>query len=176
NDLKHIETIRKDVGMVFHPLPILMNITRVEAKESFLYYREGISPVVADVLERLDGERVAVAAALGVNVPSAKEWLKRSYGARGDSLYACLQDTGAYGTVKAPTDIDTRYVQEDVPTGCVPVSCLGRRAGVKTPVIDSAIQWAGSVYGRNYFEEGRGGAQIDFGGVLNAAEHTRKAG
>lgn len=165
-----------NIGMVFHPVPILMNITRVEAKERFLYYREGISPVVANVLERLDGERVAVAGALGIVVPSAKEWLGRSYGARGDSLYACLQDTRAYGAVKAPTDIDTRYIQEDVPTGCVPVSCLGRQVGVKTPVIDSAIQWAGSVYGRNYAEEGRGESQINFGEVLSAAERIEKAG
>lgn len=155
-----------NIGMVFHPVPILMNITRVEAKENFLYYREGITPLVADVLERLDHERVAVAAALGVNVPCAKEWLKRSYGSCGDSLYACLQNTGPYKAVKAPMEIDTRYVQEEIPAGCVPVSCLGKRIGVGTPVIDSTIHWAGTVFGRNYFEEGRGDAKINFDEVL----------
>ena len=156
-----------NIGMIFHPMPILMNITRVEAKESFLYYQEGISPLVASVLEKMDLERVAVAKAYGVSVPSARQWLAECYGSRGGSLYEQIQNTVAYKTVIAPTDLYTRYIFEDVPTGCVPTSCAGKAAGVKTEVIDTLIAWASTVYGRDFHAEGRNETLIDFQSYLH---------
>jgi len=151
-----------NIGMIFHPLPILMNITRVEAKEEFKFYISGISPLVADILEKIDIERVAVAYAYGVAVPTARKWLAECYGSRGDSLYAQIQNTRAYMTILAPTDIDTRYIFEDVLTGCVPTSCAGKAAGVSTVSLDTLIDWASMLYGRDFRAEGRNEKQVDF--------------
>ena len=155
-----------NIGMIFHPMPILMNITRVEAKEDFKFYIQGISPLVAGILERMDVERVMVANAYGVTVPTARQWLAEAYGSRGDSLYEQIQNTDAYKTVTAPTDIDTRYIFEDILTGCVPMSCAGKAAGVKTDIIDTLIKWASILYGRNFHAEGRNENLIDFKGFL----------
>ena len=155
-----------NVGMIFHPMPILMNITRVEAKEDFKFYMEGISPLVAGILEKMDMERVAVANAYGVAVPTARKWLAECYGSRGDSLFEQIQNTDAYKTVLAPTDIDTRYIFEDILTGCVPTSCAGKAAGVKTEVLDTLIKWASILYGRDFHAEGRNETLIDFSSFL----------
>ena len=149
------ETGFANMGMVFHPLPILMNITRVEHKEGFHFYTEGISPLVANILTRLDAERVAVACAANVIVPDALTWLKHHYGASGDTLYEGFQSTQAYKNVMAPTDIDTRYIFEDVCTGCVPVSAIGKLLNVPTPIIDSVIAWATAVYDYDFYSNGR---------------------
>ena len=151
-----------NIGMVFHPMPILMNLTRVEAKENFRFYIDGISPLVAGLLEKLDVERVTVANAYGVAVPTASQWLAECYGSRGESLYEQIQDTDAYKTVLAPTDIDTRYVFEDILTGCVPISCAGKAAGVSTEVLDTLVKWASILYGRDFHAEGRNETLIDF--------------
>jgi opine dehydrogenase len=143
-------------------MPILMNITRVEAKEDFKFYMQGISPLVAGILEKMDVERVTVANAYGVAVPTARQWLAEAYGSRGDSLYEQIQNTDAYKTVLAPVDIDTRYIFEDVLTGCVPTSCAGKAIGVKTEVLDTLIKWASILYGRDFRAEGRNEALIDF--------------
>lgn len=164
-----LHTGLSNVGMLFHPLPILMNITRVEAKEEFLYYKEGISPMVADILTRMDKERVAVAAALGIRVPTVMEWLESHYGSAGDTLYERIQNTKAYQEVLAPTDIDTRYIFEDIQTGCVPVSCLGKRLGIETRVIDSVIAWASAVYGRDFMSTGRNEDRIDYEAICASA-------
>ena len=156
-----------NVGMIFHPMPILMNITRVEAKEDFKFYMQGISPLVAGILEKMDVERVTVASAYGVSVPSARRWLAECYGSRGNTLYERIQNTDAYKTVLAPTDIDTRYIFEDILTGCVPVSCAGKVVGVKTEVIDTLIRWASILYGRDFHAEGRNENLIDFEKFLN---------
>jgi opine dehydrogenase len=47
-----------------------------------------------------------------------------------------------------------RYVTEDVPYGLVLYSILGKKVGVKTPVIDSLIELAGAVNEENYREIG----------------------
>ena len=151
-----------NVGMIFHPMPILMNITRVEAKEDFRFYMEGISPLVAGLLEKMDQERVAVANAYGVAVPTARQWLAECYGSRGNSLFEQIQNTSAYETVLAPTDIDTRYIFEDILTGCVPTSCAGKAVDVSTEVLDTLIKWASVLYSRDFYAEGRNDALIDF--------------
>jgi len=155
-----------NIGMIFHPMPIIMNITRVEAKEDFKFYMQAISPMVAEILEKMDIERLAVANAYGVSVPSARQWLVDCYGSRGITLYEKIQNTDAYKTVLAPKDIDTRYVFEDVPTGCVPTSCAGRAAGIPTPTIDILIKWASLLYGRDFHAEGRNENLIDFTSFL----------
>jgi len=155
-----------NIGMIFHPMPILMNITRVEAKEDFKFYVQGISPLVAGILEKMDLERITVANAYGVTVPTAKRWLEECYGSRGRSLYEKIQNTDAYKTVLAPTDIDTRYIFEDILTGCVPMSCAGKAAGVQTEVIDTLIRWASILYGRDFRAEGRNENLIDFESFL----------
>ena len=162
-----LETGLSNIGMIFHPLPILMNITRVEAKEDFRFYIEGISPLVAGVLERMDRERVRVAAAMGVKVPTAMEWLCDRYGSHGDNLYEMIQNTEAYKNVFAPTDIDTRYIFEDIQTGCVPVAHLSRRAGIRVPVIGSVINWASILYNRDFNANGRNDQKINFDKLID---------
>jgi len=93
-----------------------------------------------------------------------------SYGARGETLYEQIQNTQAYQTVLAPVDIDTRYIFEDIRTGCVPTSCAGHAAGVKTEVLDTLITWASILYDRDFRAEGRNDDLIDFDALLGTAK------
>ncbi|MFO7612467.1 MAG: NAD/NADP octopine/nopaline dehydrogenase family protein, partial [Clostridia bacterium] len=164
-----IETGLSNIGMIFHPLPTLMNITGIEAKRQFRYYLEGITPLVSRVLEQLDEERLAVAKAIGINVQSAYEWLKDRYSSEGQNLYERIQNTHAYQNVFAPTDIDTRYIFEDIQTGFVPVSCLGKRVNIPTEIMDSSIKWASVVYNTDFQKTGRNETIIDFDEMLSEA-------
>jgi len=150
------KTSLDNIGAVFHPTPVLLNAARVEASaQRFQHYLEGISPSVAGLLEQLDAERVAVARALGVGALSAREWLAEAYGVERPSLYWSIQDTPAYVGVMAPTSLNHRYVVEDVPTGLVPIAELGRALGVPTPVIDTIIDLASLLLGRDFRRTGR---------------------
>jgi opine dehydrogenase len=161
-----LDTSFSNIGMVFHPLPILLNITRVEAKEKFLYYMQGISPLVANILESLDKERIAVARAFGVEVQSAYEWLNVHYESEGETLYERIQNTSAYENIYAPLDIDTRYIYEDMLTGCVPFYFAGMSIGADTPIIKSAILWASTVYETDFIQLGRNDSRINFDQLL----------
>ena len=156
------ETSFSNIGMIFHPLPVLLNITRVEKKEAFLYYKEGITPLVATILEELDHERLEVAQAYATFPATAFEWLNQHYGSLGETLYERIQNTEAYAHILAPTDLHTRYVFEDVQTGLVPMYFAGQFAGVQTPAILAAIQWASAVYQQDFLQKGRNDLSLDF--------------
>jgi opine dehydrogenase len=135
-----LETSLNNIGAIFHPTPTILNSARIELGEKFDYYHEGITPVVATVLENIDRERLEVAKALKVKVQSAIDFLEESYGVKADSLYQAIQKNSAYKGVKAPTAINIRYLTEDIPMSLVPIASIGHQLGVPTPNIDSIIK------------------------------------
>ena len=90
-----------NIGMLFHPTPTLLNLGRMEARQPFKYYTDGVSPTIAELIEKLDAERLAVAAAMGIAVPSVIEWLESSYGVVGENLYQALQSAPNYQGIAA---------------------------------------------------------------------------
>lgn len=144
-----------DMGAILHPAPMLMNAGRIESGGDFLYYREGITPAVASVLEQLDRERLAVAAAYGVEVPSIAQWQKEAYGVEGNSLYELFQNNSSYAAIKAGATLNSRFISEDVPSGLVPITALGAVAGVSTPMMESVIELACGVLHCDFRAEGR---------------------
>ncbi|MEG1180552.1 MAG: NAD/NADP octopine/nopaline dehydrogenase family protein [Oscillospiraceae bacterium] len=159
----------QNVGMILHPTPILMNITRVERAENFLFYKEAITPIVSVMLERLDCERVSVAKKLGINVITALEWLKKSYNVSGSTLYDAIQANDAYSGVYTPKRLDTRYIFEDISAGLVPISSIARIIGEKTKNIDSIISYASNIYDYDFFANGRNSSRINIIGIIDDA-------
>ncbi len=150
-----METSMNNFGAIFHPAPTLLNSGHIERGQSFEYYLEGITPSIGQMLERLDNERLKVARALGVRTVSAKQWLEESYGARGDTIFEAIQNNPAYKGLTAPNGLNTRYIYEDVPYSLVPISSIGANMGIDTPAINTIIQLADLMTGRNFREEGR---------------------
>lgn len=163
------ETSLANIGAMFHPAPTLFNAGWIESTHgSFEYYLQGISPSVANVVEQMDKERVRVARAFGLGLPSALKWLSLTYGVEADSLYEAIQANAAYKGIKAPDSINVRYLTEDVPTGLVPISELGRLAGCETPVIDRVIDMVSALLQVNFREKGRNLHSLGLGGATVA--------
>ncbi len=154
-------TSLENIGMLFHPAPTLLNIGRMETGNHFDYFTSGISPSIAEIIEIIDQERLDVAAALDIKLPTAIEWLARSYGAKGKNLYGALQNNLYYKGVSAPffatteDKLQCRYIIEDVPTGLVPISELGEKLSIPTPAMDTLIQLANLMYKTDFRNIGR---------------------
>lgn len=154
-----------NVGAVLHPVPTILNLARIDTGEKFEYYHEGITPRVARLLGEIDRERLAVAAAFGVEAKSTKEWLREAYGAEGCNLFEAIKNNPGYKGILAPDALPTRYLTEDVPMGLVPMSSLGRLVGISTPVMDSIITLASMLDGVDYRKEGRTLDRVGLGGM-----------
>jgi len=150
-----LKTSFNNIGAVFHPAIMLLNSGWVEDVADFEFYHQGVTPSVGRILELLDAERVSVAAAMGFQASTAREWLYYAYDAAGRNLRDAMRANMGYRGVMAPHRMEMRYITEDVPCSLVPMSSLGKKFGVPTPLMDSFITLASAMHDRDYYAEGR---------------------
>ncbi len=162
-----IETSFNNMGAVFHPSITILNASRIESTlGNFQFYIEGVTRSVARILESVDQERVDVAKALKCeNVYSAIDWLSMAYNVVEDSLLDAIHSNPGYVGIMAPRTTNVRYITEDVPMSLVPISEFGKQAGVNTPVIDSLIHIADSIFKKDFRKEGRNLSGLGMSGL-----------
>jgi len=150
------KTSFENIGAIFHPALTVLNASWIEETHGdFEYYIQGASKSTATILEKLDKERLEIAAALGIKVMSAKAWLYTAYSATGKDLYEAIHDNPGYMGLKAPDRLHHRYIDEDVPMSLVPIASIGEMLKVKTPTIKSIIHFASIMRGIDFWKEGR---------------------
>ncbi len=146
-----------NMNAILHVAPMVLNAGRIEGPESFDFYGDGFTPSVTRVVAAMDAERVAVARALGVHVPTFAEWAEATYGVGGGDVHAIVQTLhrDVYGAMPAPSTLMQRYLTEDVPCGAVPVADLGAAIGVPTPVTGACVELADALVGTSWRRDGR---------------------
>lgn len=150
-----LETSFENIGAMFHPCVTLFNEAAIERGESFYFYRD-MTEGLARLIEEADKERLEVAKAYGYDAISAKEWVSYAYGGiKGETLCERMQNNPAYYDIIAPKTINCRQITEDIPTGIVPLSELGKVAGVPTPLLDSLITICSLLLHTDFKSEGR---------------------
>jgi opine dehydrogenase len=175
-----LKTSLGNTGALFHPTLAVLNAAWIaHSHGDFEFYHQGASPTVARVLEVLDKERLSIAAALGIRVPSAREWLFNAYGVAEDDLYHSMQAYKGYSGLKAPNRIDHRYVAEDVPYSLVPMASLADHLDVPVPTMNAIIHLASILTNRHFMSEGRtierlGLADLDIRGIRKLVEEGIK--
>jgi len=134
-----LTTAISNVQSFIHPAVCLANLSRIERGETFRVYREGLSAGVGAIFEACDAERLALAKALGVDVPAVAAWFGRCYGVRAATAFEAMQRIEAYADLVGPTALDTRLLHEDVPTGLVPLVDLCRQHAVPAPSLEGLL-------------------------------------
>ena len=152
-----------DVGLnngnpIAHPGPALLNAGRVEyAKGEIYHYKEGITPHVANVVEALDNERLALCLKMGYPAISTPErMLMMGYGTTKSSLYEAYNTSPVFcgdHPIKGPHNIMDRYYVEDTMYGLVTWASLGRTIGVPTPTMDAVIRLISALHQQDYFSK-----------------------
>lgn len=131
----------------------LCNFTRMEKGEQW-GQNDNLTPAVGRLLQALDDERLAIAAAVGHKVRTIQEHFHLSFhvppGSVGEMARAIVERGG---DGKGPVTIETRYVLEDAPYGLVPTVLLGRLSGVETPLHAAGVRIFSALYGRDLAAE-----------------------
>ena len=151
-----LETLLCQVNSVGHPAATLLNVGRIEYSGPFRLWREGVTPSVANVIEAVDNERLAVMKALGLRHLEPYHELGAILGLNppAKSIYEAIN---AKRIVPLnPTDVKNhRYVSEDVPYGIVTMASIADMIGVETPVTNSLISLFSTMNKVDYWSEGR---------------------
>ena len=113
-----------------------------------------MTPAVGRLIEALDEERLAIAAAFGLSVRTVKEHFSLSFHVPAASVSEMNQEMhrqgrGGFG----PKTADSRYVLEDVPFGLLPTVVLGRLAGRPATLHEAGMALFSAAYGRDFTKD-----------------------
>ncbi len=142
---------------ICHPPGSILNTGRIQySGGDFRMYGEGITEAVARVIRGVFEETSALADALDIEVFQYEDRdFRTNTSIMGVSFEAPFDTHGIIGRIVGPKTIHDRYITEDLPFGLVPMSQLGDRLGVPTPLIDSFVNLGSQICGENYWETGR---------------------
>jgi opine dehydrogenase len=139
-----------NINPIAHLAIALCNVTRIEHREAWPQYLN-MTPAVCRLIEGLDRERLALAAAYGTSVPTAEAHFARSYATTAPNLAGIAAEIHARrGGPPGPTEMSTRFVTEDVPFGLVFYQWLARAKGLAMPLTDASVVLASSVWGMDF--------------------------
>lgn len=140
-----------------HCLGVLLSASRIEySGGEFYYYAEGMTPHVCQAIEAIDAERLSIGRALGIELLSlADTFPEMGYAPAGENFHEVIRAVVPLRGIRGPSELDNRYLTEDVPIGLTIYSQLGRQLGVATPLMESVIALTGALLGRDFVAEGR---------------------
>ncbi|HVV93860.1 MAG TPA: NAD/NADP octopine/nopaline dehydrogenase family protein, partial [Hyphomicrobiales bacterium] len=161
-----------NAGPIIHPPLILMNAGPIEHFERWDIHHEGTQPAIRRVHDALDGERVAIRAALGYGPPhfpladhyNSAGWM---YGERAhDKLVGS-------GDWHERLDLERhRYLSEDVALGLAFLVSVGEWAGMPCPVAAGLLAIAGAATGNDFRQTGRTLGSLGLAGLTPSAMHA----
>ncbi len=131
-----------------------------ENKYDYSIYSHAYCPSISQVQFTFYKEECALAEAIGVGIQpyekddffSRENVLGQEYMGKDYKIPFDQQDYIQYGT--GPFTMENRYITEDIPVGCHLYHELGKKFGVKTPVVDSMINLASAILQRDFYNEG----------------------
>jgi opine dehydrogenase len=154
-----LDTGINNVNFLIHPAPMLLNYAAVERADGFLsIMNEGMTEGVLRCMDALDAEKMALAAALGLE-PISIDDLYRETGS-GPQVYRRRGEPFGLRDRIWP-----RYIDEDTPYGTVMLSSLGRQIGVAMPVCDSINTLLSVVEQTDFVSSGRTAEVLGLGGM-----------
>ncbi|MBR6929878.1 MAG: NAD/NADP octopine/nopaline dehydrogenase family protein [Prevotella sp.] len=150
-----LHTSLENIGAIFHPCVLLFNAGTIERKTEFYFYRD-MTERIAAFIEELDGERLAVGHAYGIELLSVCDWIKFAYkDTEGNTLCERMRNNPSYHDIKSPTSVFVRQLTEDIPTGIIPMMELGKNAMLEMKLFESITTVASSLLGVDLYAEGR---------------------
>jgi opine dehydrogenase len=155
---------------VVHPAGVLLSAGRIErSRGDFYFYEEGVTVAVCQVIYAVDRERLAIARALGLELPPVDEAFHTAgFGPKGD-LWATINGSRMLTQLRAPGALQTRWLTEDVPYGLAAWAALGEQLGVATPTTRALIQLASVAVGIDFWKSARTPLDLGIAGLSTEA-------
>ena len=150
-----LETSLENIGCILHPAIVLFNTAKIERGEGFFFYKD-MTPSIASLIESIDKERLAIGKKLGIKLMSVFDWIAFSYlGIEGDTLCERMMNNPAYFKIIAPTELKSRLLTEDIPTGVLPLIEIARAINIEVPLLTSVYNLTSGLLEVDFKKHGR---------------------
>lgn len=149
------QTTLQNGNPVIHPAVTVLNAALIERTQGdFLFYEEGVTEAVGRLIGAVDDERLAIAAALGVRVLTEPEMgIRQGYMVENNYSTGYSNAPGFQG-IGAQSQLDNRYLTEDVGYSLILLTDLARHLGVPTPNMDALITISSTILGMDFRADG----------------------
>jgi len=150
-----LEAGLNNANPVIHPPITILNSALIEREgDRRFFYRDGVSPVVARLIKKLDEERMALLLALGYPAqPDPVTSVEQGYATSLD-YHDCYRYGPGFGEFRFPNTLDNRYFHEDIGMGLVLFSSLGKTLNVPTPTCEAVIRMGEILMDKDYSAKG----------------------
>jgi opine dehydrogenase len=152
-----LQTSLSNLNEILHPPVMILNSGWIEhTSGEFLFYSEGVTNAVAQVIESVDKERLKILQRLQLRSETIQEILNRCdfVSNVNSSVYESVSSCETIRSIKSPESLNHRYLTEDIGYGLVPMSCIAKYLGLSTPIIDSLINISCILNKVDYWKEG----------------------
>ncbi len=151
-----------------HPGPSLLNAGRIEySNGEFWLYKEGITKHTANIIKAVEQERIALGKAFGFDVDGAIQgrYERGYFSTNKGEIHELFNNSEVFTAIKGPLSVTSRYLIEDISTGLVLWSNLGKVLNVPTPNIDAIITLGSSLLKTDFYKEGLTLEKLGFEGL-----------
>jgi opine dehydrogenase len=142
-----------NVNLVLHPPGAILGAAWAESTGgAFTFYVDAMTAGVGRVIDALDAERRAVAAAFGHDLPPLDQEMAlvgtvpAELAGLGDTA-AAIRAGEANASIGGPDSLAHRYYREDFPYAVTPFLAFARIGGVPAPLADALATVAGALLG-----------------------------
>jgi opine dehydrogenase len=150
-----LHTSLENIGAILHPAVIIFNAATIERGTTFYFYND-MTPKIANFLVKLDKERVQLGKLLDIELKSVADWISYAYdNIEGEGLCDKMRNNKAYYRIKAPTIIESRLLLEDVPTGILTLTEIGKLLGHEMPLMNAVLEMTMGLLDKDFRESGR---------------------
>lgn len=159
-----------NINYTLHPLPVLLNYGAIEKNpDTFRHYIDGVTPLIAEQMLKMDEERLAIGKALGLELMSTMDQLMMYYGRNETRTYYeyVNSDESPYKDIVGHS-VRGRYITEDVPCLLAPAAELARLAGIDAPVVELCVKLSSQLHGVDYAAQGTTLASLGLNGKTAA--------
>ena len=151
-----LEVDLDNVNYILHPFPVLFNYGEIEKNgKTYMHYMDGITPVLSEKMMKMDEERMAIGAKLGLKLQDCLSQLKMYYGHNDtETIYDFVNSDDSPYKDLVGQNIKGRYITEDVPGVVVPALQLAKKAGMEVPIAELAVKVASFLHDTDYAAKG----------------------
>ena len=148
-----MQTCLQNANPMLHPCITTLNAARIEGPEDFFFYEQGVTPGVGRLLKAIDEERIALGAAMGLEIEDDPHISIRQGYMTIENYDTGYSTAPGFTGIYAQTQLDYRYYNEDAGFGLVLWVDLADRLGLEVPNIRAMLQIVSSIMGRDYKAE-----------------------
>lgn len=149
-----LDTTLQNSNPIIHPVVTTLNAALIERTGgNFEFYHEGITPAVANLMEAVDKERMAIGKALGFDIERSPDKGIRQEYMTYDTYYEGYSRSEAFAGISAQSQLDHRYYNEDLGYTMIFYIDLADRMGVDVPVMKALVTIVSVIMHRDYMAE-----------------------